>query len=48
MLNSNEPDLQVKLKAQLPMIVGEVGVSDKEGITKLKASSWAMIGAGDV
>ena len=44
----NEPDVVIYLRGRPPFIVGEVGVSDSETVTKLRAQKWIDDGNGDV
>ena len=46
--NQNEPDVQVGLRGQVPIIVGEVGVSNNDVTTKLKSTTWIEAGGGQV
>ena len=48
MQSENGADVVVYLRGSPPFIVGEVGVSNSELVTKLKAQKWIDDGKGDV
>jgi hypothetical protein len=48
LVTDNEPDVQVCLRNNPPFIVGEVGISDSENVTKLRAKNWIDEGNGAV